>query len=235
MQKALEQLTSDVEGLVEARRQTMDVPPADESTVEKARFSMRSLRSLRRRLDLTQQECARLLEVSPVTITSWETGKSRPRKNNLALFVTLRDMGREDVDKALGRHAALPPMAAEDVKKLRQQLNLTQAELALKVGVTSAAVTLWETGRSRPSRKVRAKIAELTASAPAAEVGQPEGAGVRETPTLTPAGIRDIRGRLGLSQEDLAARLGVSANTVYNWESGRTAPRQRNMSQLLAL
>ena len=36
------------------------------------------------------------------------------------------------------------------------------------------------------------------------------------------ARLRFLRGRLGLSQEQLARRLGVSFATVNRWESGRT-------------
>ena len=37
---------------------------------------------------------------------------------------------------------------------------------------------------------------------------------------LTPAEIRDIRGRFGLSQADLEGLLGVGAKTVVRWERG---------------
>lgn len=36
--------------------------------------------------------------------------------------------------------------------------------------------------------------------------------------------VREIRARLGLSQEKLAAKLGVSFATVNRWENGRTKP-----------
>ena len=34
----------------------------------------------------------------------------------------------------------------------------------------------------------------------------------------------NLRRKLGLSQEQMAARLGVSTTTVRNWEHGRRAP-----------
>ena len=36
--------------------------------------------------------------------------------------------------------------------------------------------------------------------------------------------IRELRGRLGLTQEKLAARLGVSFPTINRWENGRSVP-----------
>lgn len=40
----------------------------------------------------------------------------------------------------------------------------------------------------------------------------------------TAALIREIRGRLGLTQEKFAARLGVTLPTINRWENGRTRP-----------
>jgi DNA-binding transcriptional regulator YiaG len=37
---------------------------------------------------------------------------------------------------------------------------------------------------------------------------------------MTPAGLKRIRRELGLTQEELAARLGVQRETVARWETG---------------
>jgi predicted ATPase/DNA-binding CsgD family transcriptional regulator/DNA-binding XRE family transcriptional regulator len=49
------------------------------------------------------------------------------------------------------------------------------------------------------------------------------------------AQLRLLRGRLGLSQEQLARRLGVSFATVNRWESGRTQPSARARRALAEL
>jgi transcriptional regulator with XRE-family HTH domain len=36
----------------------------------------------------------------------------------------------------------------------------------------------------------------------------------------------------GMSVAEVAERVGVSAMSVYNWESGRSRPRVRNLSAL---
>ena len=43
--------------------------------------------------------------------------------------------------------------------------------------------------------------------------------------TFTPADVKAIRQRLGLSQRDFAMLLGVSIDTVQNWEQNRRKPR----------
>ena len=45
-------------------------------------------------------------------------------------------------------------------------------------------------------------------------------------------GLRSQRDRLGLSAEGLGKVLGVSAQSVYNWESGKARPRQEQIAKL---
>jgi DNA-binding transcriptional regulator YiaG len=45
-------------------------------------------------------------------------------------------------------------------------------------------------------------------------------------------GLRTLRTRLGLSAGDFATLAGVSAQSIYNWETGKSVPRQ---SQKLAV
>lgn len=43
-------------------------------------------------------------------------------------------------------------------------------------------------------------------------------------PGDVPSLIRQLRKRLGLTQEQLAARIGVTFPTINRWENGRTTP-----------
>lgn len=43
------------------------------------------------------------------------------------------------------------------------------------------------------------------------------------------------RGKLGLSAADMGALLGVSAQSIYHWESGKTRPRQQQIAAIAAL
>jgi putative transcriptional regulator len=44
--------------------------------------------------------------------------------------------------------------------------------------------------------------------------------------------VRQLRHRLGLTQEKLAARLGVTFPTINRWENGRTKPSPLAMQRL---
>lgn len=48
-------------------------------------------------------------------------------------------------------------------------------------------------------------------------------------------GLLALRQRLGLSAADLGALLEVSTQTVYNWESNTTRPREQHLAAISAL
>jgi transcriptional regulator with XRE-family HTH domain len=47
--------------------------------------------------------------------------------------------------------------------------------------------------------------------------------------------IKDSREKLGLTQAELANRLGVSKATVYNWENGRQIPPSDKLFEITEL
>lgn len=52
---------------------------------------------------------------------------------------------------------------------------------------------------------------------------------------MTGAQARHLREKLGLTVKDFALALGISAGTVYHWESGRNGPGGRALRQLRLL
>lgn len=54
---------------------------------------------------------------------------------------------------------------------------------------------------------------------------------MNEQPDLAPL-VRELRKRLGLTQEKFAARLGVTFPTVNRWENGRTKPSPMAVAHL---
>ncbi len=235
MHRVLDRLTADVQRLARSGR-TAPAASGAADDADVARFSPVTLKHLRERFDVTQHELARLLEVSPVTVTAWETGKSRPRSHNLAQVNALAEKSQEEVDDALGRQP-VPDVTATDVKRMRKGLGLTQTALAKLIGVSAAAVTAWETGKTAPSRESRRLLGGLAAR-PRAEVEEELSRSGLVPPAraaLTGDEIRAMRQEAGMSQRDLARKLGVSVNSVCNWETGRTEPRRASVKKLLEL
>jgi len=52
---------------------------------------------------------------------------------------------------------------------------------------------------------------------------------------FTAKGFKTLRQRLGLTAEAIGTLLGVSAQTIYNWESGNTSPREQQMVRIVML
>lgn len=52
---------------------------------------------------------------------------------------------------------------------------------------------------------------------------------------FTAKGFKTLRHRLGLTAEVIAALLGVSAQTIYNWEAGNSSPREQQMVRIVML
>ena len=69
--------------------------------VKAARLSARVIRNLRKKLGVSQEKMAVLVDVSPASVAFWEQGRARPRGANKAALVALRKLGRRDVKRIL--------------------------------------------------------------------------------------------------------------------------------------
>lgn len=99
-------------------------------------------------------------------------------------------------------------------------LGLTQESLAQRLGRTTRAVAGWESGLTKPLASSWGVIAEV--------LGPdllPEGAEIGSR-------LRAARWRLGLTQAQLAVRLGLDPRTIRNVERGRYRPSQTTLAGL---
>ena len=86
--------------LEKQERRRVTTPPAPQDA-KGVRFSARSVKAQRARLGLSAKDFARLVGVSALTIYSWESGKSRPRKKQLAGLAAVRRLGKREALKRL--------------------------------------------------------------------------------------------------------------------------------------
>ena len=54
-------------------------------------------------------------------------------------------------------------------------------------------------------------------------------------PRFVAKGLRSLRARLGLSASDFGQLAGASAQSIYNWESGKAVPRKAQVATLAGL
>lgn len=67
----------------------------DETAQEGRRFSAKGLRSQRRRLGISAEECGLLVGASAQSVYNWEQGKTRPQAKHLAAIVGLKTLGKK--------------------------------------------------------------------------------------------------------------------------------------------
>jgi DNA-binding XRE family transcriptional regulator len=111
-------------------------------------------------------------------------------------------------------------------RESRTQVNATKkatAQHRRDIAALKRQVAQLERQVTRLSRKVLA--------APPAASSNPTAKRVR----FGAKALRAMRNRLGLSQTDLGTLLGVSAQSIYNWESESARPRDEQIAKLSAL
>ena len=96
------------------------------------------------------------------------------------------------------------PLVAR-LRLLRTRLGLSQEQLARQLGVSFATVNRWESGRSRPSVRARAAIAELEAATCREPPGDREPGRGRE-PERGPEPAEDRPGPLPIAQSSFVGR-----------------------------
>jgi DNA-binding transcriptional regulator YiaG len=64
---------------------------------------------------------------------------------------------------------------------------------------------------------------------------KPTSASAGEGKRFSPTWLSAHRERLGLSAADYAQLVGVSPQTIYNWEHGKSTPRQAQVAALAAI
>jgi len=77
------------------------VPETTPEEIKKARFSPRLIRSLRKKLGISQKELAALIGVSVGAVHQWEVGKFQPKTAMKGRLAALRKLTRKDVKTLL--------------------------------------------------------------------------------------------------------------------------------------
>jgi len=103
----LERQVSFLEGLV------LKKPPVSSAAnaTARVRFTAKGLRAQRKRLGLSAADYAQLVGVSPQSIYNWEREITRPRKEQIAILVALRAMGKREAQVRLRQLAKQQPNA----------------------------------------------------------------------------------------------------------------------------
>lgn len=105
-------------------------------------------------------------------------------------------------------------------------LGLLQKDVAERIGVSRDTFRNWEAGRTEPAVQHVPRIVGFLGPFTLPEA---------ERALDFPARLTLARRRLGLTQKQFAARLGVDESTVQKWETGQHRPIRRHRERLQAL
>ncbi|MDR1323573.1 MAG: helix-turn-helix domain-containing protein [Candidatus Margulisbacteria bacterium] len=131
------------------------------------------LRAIRIKENLTQKDVAALLDVSETTICHIENSKVVVSKNILLKIYKVFNVAPEDQIFQYSvkcakrkKHLKIKKLGTEKTPanlllKIRQENNLTQQELADKLGVSRPTIINVETGKSQGARTIIKKLAEV--------------------------------------------------------------------------
>ena len=150
--------------------------------------------------------------------------------------------GREGKTTAKPKRS-MPPGASLGLAEARRRMGLSREEAALKLGVHMLSIKKWETGKNRPRAQYLpdlARVYGLSMAALQTLLGlEPEKRSLRQSQAQKQGhALRQARLRAGLSLEEAAWRMDVTASAVRQWETGKTRPKpqsQRKIAQAYGL
>ena len=125
------------------------------------------------------------------------------------------------------------------VNVLKEEIRrLARKEIREQVGTTKQAVAHYRREIAQLKRVVTSlekKVSFLEARerdrlAQRADVTEPP-----EGTRFSPRSVQAQRKRLGATREDFALLVGVSPQTIYNWETGKVRPQAPQMASLVAV
>jgi DNA-binding transcriptional regulator YiaG len=98
--QGLERFATQQQVRLEQEKIKLEVSPEE---IKVSRFSPRLIRSLRKRLGITQDDLATLAGVTVGAVHQWESGHFQPREEKKGVLVALRKHGRREVRDLLAQ------------------------------------------------------------------------------------------------------------------------------------
>lgn len=119
--------------------------------------------------------------------------------------------------------AEITRIARKEAKTMVEPLRKQVASQRAKIASLKSALTELERQLRTASKSARSNAPEQSSDDAASKA------------RITGPGIKSLRTRLGLSQEDFARLSGLSAQSIYNYERNGVRPRQAQATALIAL
>ncbi len=138
LKRQVAELTKRLAIVVKQQPKEIAAPP---EVLEKGRFRAVGVKAHRAKLGLSALNYGKLVGVSDLTIYKWETGKSRPRKAQLAMFLATRGLGKREALQKLGLAEPKTEGAAAAKTSKLGNFSLTAAEFVRSLVRSKKATT----------------------------------------------------------------------------------------------
>jgi DNA-binding transcriptional regulator YiaG len=122
--QGLERLAAQQQARLGKEKIILEATPEE---VKVSRFSPRLIRSLRKRLGITQEELATLAGVTVGAVHQWETGHFQPREEKKGVIVALRKSGRREVREILEEKKRESKPPKKTVRRTRRPAKKSRA------------------------------------------------------------------------------------------------------------
>jgi len=199
------------------------------------------IRALRTAAGLTATAVATAIGVRPSTVYNWEHGRCRIPEDQLPALAEALGSNLEDVRVFLRSAVPVPPprRSSHGLALLRRRSGLSRRAAALRLDVSIEVLGRWEREgpptwhalrRLAATYGVSVEVAARATGSTAPRVLDPR----RWVPGDLPQVVRVLRSWAGLTQRELADRLGCSPETVRGWESARGLPSPEHRRRLEA-
>lgn len=189
------------------------------------------LRAMRSAAGLTATDVAAAIGARASTVYNWEHGRCRVPEDQLAPLARALGSSPEEL-RILLRSAAPappPPRSSHGLALLRRRSGLSRRAAALRLDVSIEVLGRWERQgpptwhalrRLAATYGVSVEASARAAGAVPSRVLDPRSWDAGDLPQV----VRVLRSWAGLTQRELADRLGCSPETVRGWESARGIP-----------
>jgi len=132
----------------------------------------------------------------------------------------------------IGQNDPMPNIASvlkDEISRLaRKEIKAETAHLHKTVATHRAEIAALKRRLAALERQLKGMTRRVAKSEPAAAAGE-------TNLRFRAKGFATNRQRLGLSAAQMGKLLGVSALSIYNWESGKAAPRKSHLPAIAAL
>lgn len=184
------------------------------------------LRARREQHALTPHEVAARLGVHPTSVLRWERRERLPGPAHIHGLARSLALPPEHVAAFFdgARPSPEPPSTVRGtgLRAVRRRTGTPVAVVAAATGVPPATVYNWESGRVGVPRDRLPALAGLLGTDVADLVTRLRAPSA--PPQAPTSGLRRLRRRTGLSQAQVADRVGVARHSVSVWERGTTPP-----------